>query len=208
MIALIIAGGVLLHPFKIAKKIKNINFDIIVACDGGYNNAKKLNLVPDILIGDLDSLSDSDILCQVIKLNCEKDDTDLRASINYLLDKNISKIIILCATGGRLDHFFGNISNIEYLHDLGIPACIIDEQNEIFISDTKKVYKNTSKYVSIIPITNEIILSTHNLKYIANNLVVKRTNIISISNETALDEYTIDIVKGKAYVIKSDNDFT
>lgn len=205
MTAIVIAGGKLFDAQKIIGKISNYSKDLIIACDHGYDNSKLLGLNPHIIVGDLDSIKGSVCDSEIIKLPCQKDETDLRVGIDIAVDKKCTNIVILCATGGRLDHFYGNVSNLEYLHDKKINATIIDEQNIITISDKNQIYKNISKYVSIIPIGEKIIFSTESLKYSAKNLEVCRKNIISISNESESEFFSIDIKKGKALIIQSDD---
>ena len=206
MTALIIAGGVLLDPEKIAEKVDFLEFDLIIACDSGYDNAKQMSVKPQYVVGDLDSIKSQITDAKVIKLKPEKDDTDLRVAINFAIEKGAKTITILCATGGRLDHFYGNMSNLEYLDTCGIDGNIIDEKNTITINSkgTKK-YKNISKYISVVPISDEIVVTLHNLKYKADRLVVKRQNIVSISNECEVDEFIVEVLEGKAYIIQSDN---
>ena len=204
---LIVAGGVLNNAKKILEKIQNLEFNLVVACDSGYDNALKLGINPDFLVGDLDSIkSEISENCQVLKLNVEKDETDLKVAVDIAIEKGFESICIICATGGRLDHFMCNLSILEYIEHQGFYAYILDEYNEISINNNRKItYINTSKYVSIIPITKSIKVSLSNLKYPLFEKTVFRDNIISVSNETHKPTYTIDILEGKAYVIKSDN---
>lgn len=203
MTALIIAGGILENEAVIKEKTAHNRYDLIIACDSGYDNAMKLGICPQYVVGDLDSVQKDIKNCEIIKLQPEKDDTDLRVALNFALSKKVCNITILCATGGRLDHFYANASNLEYLDNLNITAQIIDENNVIsIIKNSKKSYKNISKYVSIIPIDEKIVLTTANLKYKADKLEILRENIISVSNESLSDEFFIEVL-GKAYVIQS-----
>lgn len=206
MTALIIGGGILLNPQKVLDKISDIEPDFIIACDSGYDNAKKLSLKPQIVVGDFDSISSEIIGAEVIKLKPEKDDTDMRVAVDLAVSKKCENITILCATGGRLDHFYANMSILEYLDKRGIDAKVIDEQNVISVSKSgKTTYENISKYVSIVPIDEQIVLTTENLKYEVQDLVVFRENMVSISNESLGEFFSLELKQGKAFVIQSDN---
>lgn len=205
MTALIIGGGVLINPEKIREKLAGNEFELIIACDSGYDNALKLSIKPQMVVGDFDSIKNTVSDAEIVVLPAEKDDTDLRVAINLALEKKCEKVTILCATGGRLDHFYGNVSSLEYLEKHGVDAEIIDEQNVISLSKKGKItYKNISKYVSVIPICEKIILSTENLKYEVENMEIFRDNIISISNESLKETFSLEIDGGKAYIIQSD----
>lgn len=204
MTAFIICGGILQDSQKILEKIKNYNADFIIACDSGYDNALKLGIKPEIVVGDFDSIKNDILDCEIIKLPTKKDDTDLRVAVDITVQKKCENVIFLCATGGRIDHFYGNMSHLEYLDKKNISATIIDEQNIINICKNKKTtYKNISQYISIIPITEKIVLTTENLEYKAEKLVVNRENIISISNECEQEFFSITVDEGKAYIIQS-----
>lgn len=85
-------------------------YDLVVACDKGFEHACRLGLVPDLVIGDMDSVS-----CSIPKeiktlpLPIEKDDTDTNYAIKYAISLGYKDISILCALGGRPDHAFANI---------------------------------------------------------------------------------------------------
>jgi thiamine pyrophosphokinase len=90
--------------------------DTIIAADGGANHLKKMEMVPDVLIGDLDSVSKGEVKrletlgTRVIRFPVEKDETDLELSLGYALDQGFREILILAPFGGRLDQTLGNIS--------------------------------------------------------------------------------------------------
>lgn len=206
MKVLIIAGGELRDSGKVRQRIEVMDYDLVIAVDRGYNNAQKLGIAPDIVIGDLDSIDRLELdkfKGEIIRYNPEKDETDLMLTCEY--EKNAKSIDILCATGGRLDHFMGNLAVLENLHNKDIYVRIIDEKNIITVLQGKQQYHNLGKYVSVIPITDEIELTCTNLKYQANKLTVKREKLISISNEAISHEFEIEISKGKAYIIQADD---
>lgn len=84
--------------------------DLFIAADGGGNTARKMNLSPDLVIGDLDSYipqeSDS---WNVIK-RPDQNSNDLEKALQYALRKQVSHVIVYGATGMRLDHTVKNLS--------------------------------------------------------------------------------------------------
>src|SRR5665648_310101 len=81
------------------------NGDFLICADNGYSVAKDNGIVPDLIIGDFDSIKidlPSDI--EVIKLPVEKDVTDTLACVKYAINECFKDIIILGGIGGRLDH--------------------------------------------------------------------------------------------------------
>ncbi len=90
--------------------------DWLVAVDGGYRHLKALGLRPELVIGDLDSLSEGEIEeIQAAKIPIqrfarEKDEVDLELAINAALDRGRQPVRIAGALGGRLDQLIGNLA--------------------------------------------------------------------------------------------------
>jgi thiamine pyrophosphokinase len=113
--------------------------DTIIVADGGANHARKIGLVPDVLIGDLDSVSKNEVKrletlgTRVIRYPVEKDETDLELSLGYVLDQGFREILILAPFGGRLDQTLGNISLLTRPDLEGIGTRMDDGLEEVFL---------------------------------------------------------------------------
>ena len=87
--------------------------DLIIAADGGANNALNVGLIPNFIIGDMDSITDStksSIEKTQILIDKNPEKTDLEKTIEACLSKGATLIDILCAGGGRADHALANLS--------------------------------------------------------------------------------------------------
>jgi thiamine pyrophosphokinase len=88
---------------------------LVLAADGGTHHALALDLVPDVVIGDLDSLSQSHqnrLRSQgtaLVVRPAAKDETDLELALIYAVEHAAEPIIILAAMGGRLDQAIANV---------------------------------------------------------------------------------------------------
>lgn len=94
-------------------------FDVY-ACDSGYLNAKRMDIVPKLVIGDFDSMNipfDTDAEIKVFPTI--KDDTDTMLAVRYTLDKGYDCFHVACAFGGRLDHAFSNIQAAAFIASKG-----------------------------------------------------------------------------------------
>jgi len=75
-----------------------------------------LGLVPSIIIGDLDSLTDTDQKravtggCEVIQHSRDKNETDLELALRFATESGYREILVVGALGGRLDQILGNLS--------------------------------------------------------------------------------------------------
>lgn len=114
--AVIIANG----NFPTSERALQIvrNAPLVVCCDGAADNYIAQGEVPDIIIGDGDSLSEQNRVrfAQIIHYNPDQQTNDQTKAVQYLLDKGLKRIAIVGATGKREDHTIGNIALlIEYL---------------------------------------------------------------------------------------------
>lgn len=187
------------------------NADIIVAIDGGMNYLDKINILPEVLIGDQDSI-DREILekiragkIQEIKFPSEKDSTDMEIGIDYLYELACDEIIIFGGTGTRLDHSLANIFLLNKLRDLGIFGKIIDRNNTIVLIDSYyRILKEKNKFVSVIPIeTTGAVVSLKGFKYPLDRYFMKFNSTIGISNEILDDFGEVTIDRGRVLLFIS-----
>ena len=100
-------------PFQLLKRAP-----YVVCCDGGANEYIEKGYTPDIIIGDGDSLSETNRLkyADLIYHNPDQETNDQTKAVQYLLSKGKRKIAIVGATGKREDHTIGNVSLLmEYM---------------------------------------------------------------------------------------------
>ncbi|MBP5453453.1 MAG: thiamine diphosphokinase, partial [Lachnospiraceae bacterium] len=93
---LIISGG------EFNSLPSDFEYDYCIACDHGFDHAKKLGIKPDLLIGDFDSLESikddfKDVPVQ--SFDTRKDDTDTMLAIKHALSLGYKHIVLTCALG-------------------------------------------------------------------------------------------------------------
>lgn len=104
----------------------------VICADGGYRNAQRMGIAPDLLVGDFDSTPLPERPGVPVKtFPEEKDDTDTMLAVKTALEKGFGRITILCGTGGRLDHTIANIDALVYAAKAGVPALLADGNNEV-----------------------------------------------------------------------------
>ncbi len=90
--------------------------DLIIAADGGLKYCERDDIVPDIIIGDFDSLGFIPENDNVLVLPVEKDDTDTSFAVKYAMKKGFDAFVIFGGTGGkRADHTYANIALLAYI---------------------------------------------------------------------------------------------
>ena len=129
---LILTGGKLSLAFA-GSFLKKSKYEKVIAVDGGLEAAKELGIIPDVIVGDFDTVR-PEILSYYRKMEHiiwevhqpEKDDTDTELAIKRALAMNCSHITLLGATGGRLDHMIGNIHLLFPCLQKGMEAYILE----------------------------------------------------------------------------------
>ena len=209
MNTLIITGGQISKTFL--KNYLNENkYDIIIVADKGLESIDALNIEPNYIIGDFDSVNQN-ILEKyknrnINRLLPEKDFTDTEAALEIAINKNSKDVTIIGATGTRLDHVLANVHILKIALDKGINARIIDCNNEIIlIKDKIEIEKNNKyKYISLIPLTTEVKgLTLKGFKYEVQEYTLQIGTSLGVSNEQIDDKAIITLVEGILIVIKS-----
>lgn len=207
---LIITGG-RTETDLVAEVYDSYSPDIVIVADRGVMVAKELNIIPDYLVGDFDS-GDTTVVeyfrtqfeiygkPMIKSFNPEKDETDTELAISLALTLNPSELVILGATGTRLDHTMANIELLYRIMQSGINARIIDEYNVISIHDkeiTLKRDKAFGEYFSLIPFTDKVKgLSIRGAKYEVENHILNSGSSLGVSNEFKKDMVEINFESG------------
>ena len=178
---------------------------LIIACDGAANTLIKKKYTPDIILGDLDSISQenkikySDNLVEQVN----QSQNDLRKAIDYAKENSIIDISIIGASGKREDHMIGNIFclldykdlNINLFTDTGIFSCVHSNQ---------KIESFTGQNVSIFAADSTIKITSNNLKYNFNMNNIS-TLYYGTLNESLSDFFEITISHGSLLIFQTYN---
>ena len=184
--------------------------DFVIAVDGGLGYCGILNVEPDIIIGDFDSVSDGEreaiealeqqIPERIIRLKPEKDDTDMLAALKLALDKGYTEFRIYAGTGGRFDHTLANIQCLLYLKNHGATGYLVDGSGMILVLQNEAVHfnKNLEGYLSLFALGKEAKgVTIRGMKYTLDNYTMKNDFPIGISNEFIGEESVISVEDGE-----------
>ncbi len=211
---LIVTGGKIDLDFALAFLNDN-KFDCVIAADKGMELLSRVNIIPDYLVGDFDSVSE-DVLDRarnntgkVIKFNPVKDFTDTEAAVRLAIELNATEIIILGATGSRLDHVLANISTLMIAFHEDIQAYILDEYNKIRLISKNTEIKRTEAYsdtISLIPYTDSVEgITLTGFYYPLENKTFSRfaEPSLGISNKLIGDKGVIELKSGILIMIEA-----
>ena len=213
MRGLIVTGGSIDDDFA-CEVIKNGGYDVIMAADAGMTFLYHNHIIPDIIVGDFDSV-DQEILSyfkerariEFCQLNPQKDDTDTEFAVYDAISRGVKRLTILGATGSRLDHVLANIGllGIGLTHDVTME--LIDSHNRMrMISGPLSIRKNEQfgDYVSLIPVTGKVEhVTLEGFKYNLTDFTMGGFNSLGVSNEIVDDEAHISFSEGILLVVEA-----
>lgn len=200
MTSVILSGGSIVDYQKIKNSIPKKSF--LICADSGYDHALKMELKPDLVVGDMDSVKSSFEKTKSKIYPSEKDETDTLLAIDAAIEKGSKKIILLAATGSRLDHSLANIFLLKYIKEKNIDAVIINENNYIYYVNSKLTLRaNKNDLLSIIPLENCDGVTLCGLHYPLSNASLPFGSPKGISNFFTDKQATISLKKGSMLVI-------
>ena len=203
---LIVSGGEVKEGF-LTWIVKNGGFDVILAADAGMEALYRDHILPDIIVGDFDSVNPDTLEYFHDKEQIEKDDTDTEYAIREAIRRGAMEIVVIGATGTRIDHVLGNISLLGIGLEEQIKISLVDEHNRIrMINQPMTIRKEEQygKYVSLIPFSEKVCgVTLRGLKYPLTDYTMGGFNSLGISNEIVSDEASISLSSGQLIVIES-----
>ena len=108
------------------------NEDYVLAADGGLRHLEKLNIVPNGIIGDFDSLGFVPEGAEVFPV--EKDDTDAMLAAKKGLELGFRSFLFYGGLDGpRLDHTVANFQTLQYLADRGAVGYLVGNSHMVTV---------------------------------------------------------------------------
>ncbi len=185
--------------------------DFIIGVDHASYWLIQNKIKPDLAIGDFDSVTPKELEIihsnskNILTFPADKDFTDLELAVNKAISLKPKSIEIYGSLGTRLDHSLVSIQLLEKLLKNNIPAAIINDTNKCIISDSvTKIKKDKNyKYLSILPVAKNLIVSISGCKYPLKKAKITRSSSLCVSNKIVSNIATITVHHGLALIIQS-----
>lgn len=195
----IVSGGELDEEltFSILEKQEG---EYVIGVDKGMEFLYRHQIMPSYIVGDFDSVRaeiadyyKNETNVPIREYNPVKDASDTEIAIRLAMTLGCSELIILGATGGRLDHLWANVQSLTIPFKAGVDAKIIDRQNMIcLIGDGETHLKKDEMYgpyFSVFPLGEEIFgFNIEGAKYPLRNHILTPYDSLCVSNQIAEDE--------------------
>ncbi|MBS3945059.1 MAG: thiamine diphosphokinase [Melioribacter sp.] len=181
-------------------------YSTLICADGGANTAMKLKLIPDFIIGDLDSIKPVVLnyyknKSTIIKIG-RQNDTDVEKCLKYAIKNKFTEAVILGATGDRLDHSFCNLGIVlKFSTQLNVSVV---HQKSILRVYSGNVFLNTvqGEVISLYGIRSQTRISSNGLKYKLNNIALPFGEKESTSNIALRKKVELKITNGNIFVVR------
>lgn len=199
----ICAGDLTLGEIPVAEE------DLVIAVDGGLDYCAVLNVEPDLILGDFDSLSEEECAAveqleqqipeRVIRLQREKDETDGLAALQEGLKRGYTEFRIYAGTGGRFDHTLANIQCLLYLKNRGASGYLVDGTGMMLVIKNEAIHfrRNLKGTLSLFSMVEESKgVTIRGMKYELDCASVRNDFPLGISNEFIGQEAEILVEDG------------
>ena len=180
------------------------DYNFILAADGGANKCLKAGIKPNMVVGDLDSITPKNkaILNGHLKQVTRQDNSDFEKALDYLKTLKPKQVDIALSWGGRFDFCFSNfLAASAYLEYFDI-RFLLPEATVYLLSHGTKIKAQKGIRVSLIALEEIKNISTQNLVYPLKNESLKLSQR-GISN-IAKGNFSVNFKRGKLLVYKGD----
>ncbi len=179
--------------------------DFVIAADGGYDNLKRLGILPNIIIGDLDSLaSNLPAGLEVIRHPVEKDETDAHLAYLEGAARGYTNFELYGGTGGREDHTFANYSLLLYAKKRGHNIKLVSERADIFVIMNEKasIFGRCGATFSAFAIGGDAEgVTIDGLYYTAKDITLTPEFPLAVSNHFTGTAATVEVKSGALLIM-------
>jgi thiamine pyrophosphokinase len=136
--------------------------EFLIAVDGGSNHLFSLDVIPDLVIGDMDSIEPSILeyyrsQTEIVSYSSLKDESDTELAILWCLEKGFNKVTIINNMQGYFAHTIGLISLLFLARKNGVEASIVGDKEIVILADKEFSYRAPlHTKISLVPLTTEV----------------------------------------------------
>jgi thiamine pyrophosphokinase len=208
--ALIVAGGRPVRPI-VLERIDTPAW--IVAADSGLDHAYDLGLEPDLVIGDMDSVSESALHraeaagTSIERFPIGKDATDLELAIQAAAAAGFDHATIIGGTGGRLSHTLANALVLAV--DRGIRLEWLTSRARIaalHVGQTARFVASDGIILSLLPIGGPAVCTSQGLRWVLDHTELLPGSTRGISNEIVANIAEVSVQAGRLLAIHERNE--
>lgn len=166
----------------------------VICCDGAAAELLRRGVVPDAIVGDMDSLNPElqERYASIIHRESEQETNDLCKAFRYTLSLEPTSITVLGASGGREDHTLGNISHlVDFTAAAPCPVELLTETGRfVALRDSASLRCCEGTQISIFAFDPTLKIKSAGLKYPTDNVIFDSLWKGTL-NEASSSEFTL-----------------
>jgi thiamine pyrophosphokinase len=182
--------------------------DLVVAADGGARYALDAGVVPDLIVGDMDSLRETrEIEERGVSLELHpvrKDKMDGHLAVLAVRDRGATAVDLLCAAGGRFSALFAVPHILLAAERSGIRATMVADWGRVFVLEggSRTVAGDPRDSVSVFPFTGSASgVTLEGFGYPLENARLQMGDTLGFHNELAGRAASVSVQQGALLVI-------
>ena len=201
----LVGGAVVATP---ALRARLVGCDLVVAADGGLRHAAALELTPDLLVGDLDSV-DARIRARYPELATEthpvdKDALDLELALDAAAGRGASEVLIVGGLSGRLDQTLATVAIAQARRATGMTVDVADGVRSVWPlrpGETRRLELTPGTRFSLLALDEVAVVSATGARYPLERATLERARGRGVSNE-ALGALVVTAHEGALVVVE------
>ena len=185
--------------------------DLIVAADGGARFALEAGVVPDLVVGDMDSLGE-DLALEVERRGAflerhpvRKDRMDGQLAVLAARERGATAADLLCAVGGRLGALFAVPQILLAAERIGLRSTVVADRGRIFVIEagSRTVQGDPQDSVSIFPLSGPATgVTLESMEYPLENASLEPGDTLGFHNELIGRKASVSVEEGALLVVQ------
>ena len=180
--------------------------DFVIAADAGYTQLIERGIMPDLVVGDFDSLGFAPEHPNVLTSPVEKDDTDMMIAVKQGILRGCRMFVIDGGLSGRLDQTIANIQILAYIAHRGSRGVLLGRDMCVtaVVDGSVSFLPGASGGVSVFCAGGKAEgVTLEGLKYPLKNATLESDYPVGVSNEFTGAPATVAVRDGTLVVIWS-----
>lgn len=151
---------------RLLRKMKRI-----ICCDGAFQKLLSINIIPDVIVGDGDSMDREELSRHNIPYHADRSEeyNDLQKALKYCIANGYNDVLLMGCGGLREDHFIANLS-IMVMYSETMNLTMLTEHGVFNVMRGTSMFRSVpGLQVSVFPSNLHTKLFFSGLKYPVNN---------------------------------------
>lgn len=184
---------------------ERIGADLVIAADRGWENALANGVRPELLVGDMDSITTVPEGVETLCVPAVKDDTDTQLAIKCAIERGADSITLAGQLSGRADHTLSALFMLENLYLRGISAELVDDRNRVRVAQNESIVlpKRGYRYFGVLSFGTTT-YTARGCRYEVDNVTLRRSEPYAVSNEITAGCAHLTFIGDPVFVVESE----